>query len=121
MYITPKAIKGQAITDLLAYFPNGEFEPPLENLAGDELDCALTEGDPREWTLSFDGSSTYSRGEARINLTSQTDKLYLSYKLDFKCSNNESEYKALILGFLATTKIGVLHLRNRDYSNLVVK
>ena len=30
--LTPKAIKSQALADLLAQFPNGEFEPPFEAL-----------------------------------------------------------------------------------------
>ena len=68
--ITPKAIKSQAIADLLTYFPSNEFEPPSENLPGDELGCTLAEGDPGEWSLIFDGSSIASGGGAGINLTS---------------------------------------------------
>ena len=110
--ISPKAIKSQALADLLAYFPSGEFEPPPEKLPGEEFQCAMVEDAPGEWSLSLDGSSTSTGGGAGINLTSQTgnSKLHLSYKLDFKCSNNESEYEALVLGLLAATKMGVLKL-----------
>ena len=71
--LTPKAIKSQALADLLAHFPNGEFEPPSEALPGEELDCSMAEEVQNEWTLSFDGSSTSLGGGAGINLASQAD------------------------------------------------
>lgn len=32
----PRAVKSQALADLLAHFPSGEYEPPSEELPGDE-------------------------------------------------------------------------------------
>lgn len=45
-YITPKAIKCQALADLLAQFPNGEYEPPFKDLPGGEVETKhITEED----------------------------------------------------------------------------
>ena len=41
--------------------------------------------------------------------------------LDFKCSNNESEYEVLVLGLFAAVNMCVKHLCIRGDSNLVVK
>ncbi|GMP78570.1 hypothetical protein CsSME_00034472 [Camellia sinensis var. sinensis] len=117
----PKAIKSQALADLLAHFPSGEHEPPSDELPGDEFQAAEvnTEG---EWSLSFDGSSTSKGGGAGIVLVSPNQtEVNLSYKLDFKCSNNEAEYEALILGLMAALDLGVSLLCIKGDSNLVVK
>ncbi|GMP34881.1 hypothetical protein CsSME_00007569 [Camellia sinensis var. sinensis] len=36
----PKAIKSQALADLLAHFPSEEHEPPSDELPGDEFQAA---------------------------------------------------------------------------------
>ena len=57
-----------------------------------------------------------------IVLTSKSgEKLYLSYKLDFHCSNNEAEYEALILGLIAAEKHSIKKIRIRGDSKLIVK
>ncbi|XP_028086009.1 uncharacterized protein LOC114286987 [Camellia sinensis] len=117
----PKAIKSQALADLLAHFPSGEHESPSDELPGDEFQAAEVniEG---EWSLSFDGSFTSKGGGAGIVLISSNQtEVNLSYKLDFKCSNNEAEYEALILGLMAALDLGVSLLCIKGDSNLVVK
>ncbi|XP_028077305.1 uncharacterized protein LOC114279278 [Camellia sinensis] len=117
----PKAIKSQALADLLAHFPSEKHEPPSDELPGDEFQAAEvnTEG---EWSLSFNGSSTSKGGGAGIVLISPNQtEVNLSYKLDFKCSNNEAEYEALILGLMAALDLGVSLLCIKGDSNLVVK
>ncbi|GMP66143.1 hypothetical protein CsSME_00026619 [Camellia sinensis var. sinensis] len=117
----PKAIKSQALADLLAHFPSGEHEPPLDELPRDEFqaDEVNTEG---EWSLSFYGSSTSKGGGAGIVIISPNQtEVNLSYKLDFKCSNNEAEYEALILGLMVALHLGVSLLCIKGDSNLVVK
>ncbi|XP_028121464.1 uncharacterized protein LOC114318721 [Camellia sinensis] len=59
---------------------------------------------------------------AGITLTShEGEKFHLSYNLDFKCSNNEAEYEALILGLIAAQKKGLRKLKIWGDSKLVVK
>ncbi|XP_028123698.1 uncharacterized protein LOC114320834 [Camellia sinensis] len=117
----PKVIKSQALADLLAHFLSRKHEPPSDELPGDEFQAAEvnTEG---EWSLSFDGSSTSKGGGAGIVLVSPNQtEVNLAYKLDFKCSNNEVEYEALILGLMAALHLGVSLLCIKGKSNLMVK
>lgn len=117
----PKAVKSQALADLLAHFPSGEYEPPSEELPGDDFQAAMATSEG-EWALSFDGSSTFESGGAGIVLTSPSGtEINLSYKLKFTCSNNEAEYEALVLGLLAALNVGATHLCIKGDSKLVVK
>lgn len=50
-------------------------------------------------------------------LTSASGNLFnLSYKLDFKCSNNEAEYEALLLGLFAAERYYIRRLKVRGDS-----
>ncbi|GMP93460.1 hypothetical protein CsSME_00043281 [Camellia sinensis var. sinensis] len=118
--VAPKAIKSQALADLLAQFPSGDYEPVNEELRG-EVHAAMA-SEESFWTLSFDGAAAGGKGGTGIVLTSKSgEKLYLSYKLDFHCSNNEAEYEALILGLIATEKHSIKKIRIRGDSKLIVK
>ncbi|XP_028109700.1 uncharacterized protein LOC114308334 [Camellia sinensis] len=118
--VTPKAIKSQALADLLAQFPSGEHEPAEVSLPGAVHVSAAAVEAYRD--LKFDGASGSGKGRAGITLTSEEEeKFHLSYKLDFECSNNEVEYKALILGLIAAQKKGLRKLKILGDSELVVK
>ncbi|KAH7845471.1 hypothetical protein Vadar_002619 [Vaccinium darrowii] len=91
----PRAIKCQALVDLLAQFPSGECEPLKETL-GNSVGAGVT--------LQSDSGA----------------KEYLSYKLAFQCSNNEAEYEALILGLLAAREKGIKRLRIVGDSKLII-
>ncbi|KAG5552838.1 hypothetical protein RHGRI_010819 [Rhododendron griersonianum] len=115
-----RAVKSQALADLLAHFPSGRYEPPSEDLPGDDFQAAQAE--VGEWSLSFDGSSTAKGGGAGVVLTAPSGgKIPLSYKLDFHCSNNEAEYEALILGLMAALNCGITLLCVKGDSKLVVR
>ncbi|XP_028055176.1 uncharacterized protein LOC114259368 [Camellia sinensis] len=117
---TLKAIKSQALADLLAQFPSGDYEPVNEELRG-EVHAAMA-SEESFWTLSFDGAAARGKGGTGIVLTSKSgEKLYLSYKLDFHCSNNEAEYEALILGLIAAERHNIKKIRIRGDSKLIVK
>ncbi|XP_028114046.1 uncharacterized protein LOC114312067 [Camellia sinensis] len=118
--VTPKAIKSQALADLLAQFPSGEHEPTEVHLPIKvHVSTAAVE---TYWDLKFDGASRAEKGGAGITLTSQEgQKFYLSYKLDFECSNNEAKYEVLILGLIVAQKKGLCKLKIWGNSKLVVK
>ncbi|XP_028114221.1 uncharacterized protein LOC114312222 [Camellia sinensis] len=107
--VTPKAIKSQALADLLAQFPSGSEV---------HVSAAAVEA---YWDLKFGGASGAGKGGASITLTSEGEKFHLSYKLDFECSNNEAEYEALILGLIAAQKKGLRKLKIWGDSELVVR
>ncbi|XP_028080536.1 uncharacterized protein LOC114282093 [Camellia sinensis] len=118
--VAPKAIKSQALADLLAQFPSGDYEPVNEELKG-EVHAAMA-SEESFWTLSFDGAAAGGKGGTGIVFTSKSgEKLYLSYKLDFHYSNNEAEYEALILGLIAVEKHNIKKIRIRGDSKLIVK
>ena len=52
---TPRAVKSQAIADLLAQFP-GEEEFPLDDEVSGEI--AMVEEVRKQWVMKFDGCST---------------------------------------------------------------
>ena len=54
------------------------------------------------WHMSFDGAASKKGARASISIRPLVGvPKFLSYKLDFKCTNNLAEYEALILGLKA--------------------
>ena len=45
----------------------------------------------------------------------------LAFKLDFPCTNNEAEYKALLLGLIFAQEVGARCLCIRGDSNFIIK
>ncbi|XP_059658393.1 uncharacterized protein LOC132304673 [Cornus florida] len=90
----PRAILSQALADLMAQFPSGEYEPVKTDLPHEDLEEACCAAKDAIWTLSFDGSSTAQGG---------------------------AEYEALVLGLLAAREGKVKRLHVQGDSNLVVK
>ena len=60
--IAPTAVKGQAIADLLAWFPGEEGWNVVDEVPGDLPEVLAVEVAGAKWTLSFDGSSTATEG-----------------------------------------------------------
>ena len=59
------------------------------------------------WVIYVDGSSTRKHGGAGVVvITLDAEELCSSLKLEFKTTNNKSEYEAVIAGFNMTLKIG---------------
>ncbi|KAL0290954.1 UNVERIFIED_CONTAM: hypothetical protein Sradi_7038300 [Sesamum radiatum] len=74
------------------------------------------------WLLHVDGSSTIQGSGAGIVITSpQGEDLEFAIKFDFEASNNEAEYKALVIGMRMAHKAGVRHLLAYSDSQLIVK
>ena len=115
---TPRAVKSQAIVDLLTQFP-GEEEFPL----GDEVpgEVAMAEEVKEQWVMKFDRSSTTQFGGVGVVLYHEEDEARaLSFKLEFSCSNNTAEYEAYLIGLATTLEMGVKHLKVLGNLNLVV-
>jgi hypothetical protein len=73
------------------------------------------------WTLEFDGSHSSSSSGAGIVLTTPSkETFYYSYRLEYHCTNNVVEYKALIIGLNLAINKGVTHLRVIGDSDLIV-
>jgi hypothetical protein len=64
------------------------------------------------WTIHFDGAWSRSKARAGVVLTSPRGIISpVSFHLQFDCTNNKAEYKALLLGLKQTRKIGIKLLK----------
>lgn len=76
------------------------------------------------WELYVDESSNDQGSGAGLILTSlEPKRLRIEYalRLDFKASNNEMEYEALLVGLRLAKVVGVRHLHIFSDSQLVVR
>ncbi|KAJ9544140.1 hypothetical protein OSB04_023847 [Centaurea solstitialis] len=107
------AIKSQALADFVA-----EFSPGLEPTTCDEI---VTIQDNQPWLLYVDGSSNVRGAGLGIVLkSSQGGNIVYSIRCEFKATNNEAEYEALIAGLDIAHKLRAKHLDVRSDSLLVV-
>ncbi|XP_061996752.1 uncharacterized protein LOC133714613 [Rosa rugosa] len=133
-YVPQKAVKGQAIADFLAHHPMLDI-PPVK-----ELEIAVTTATRPDlahipeyaiwyqatvslqpWVLFFDGSRTETLAGARIVLENPAgDRFSYSFQLEFKCTNNQAEYEALIIGLEVLLELGVRDVQIRGDSLLVI-
>uniref|UniRef100_A0A2N9G8A8 RNase H type-1 domain-containing protein n=1 Tax=Fagus sylvatica TaxID=28930 RepID=A0A2N9G8A8_FAGSY len=115
------SIKSQAIADLLAQFPGEDSSSISHEVPGEIGEALLADLADSTWTLKFDGSSTSNSSGAGIVLTREDgETIAKSFKLDFSCSNNASEYEAYITGLVIAHEMGIKHLRVIGDSNLII-
>jgi ribonuclease HI len=87
-----------------------------DNIPLEEIDS-----NDESWRMHFDGSHSNEGNGAGIILVSPAGKIHnLSYRLEFACSNNASEFKALLLGIENSLNLGCGHLSVFGNSELVV-
>ncbi|XP_021822526.1 uncharacterized protein LOC110763938 [Prunus avium] len=92
-YIAQKSVKGQALADFLAHHPAQGQKEELE------VEIGMARMEKNYWTTYFDGSNTEARSGAGVMIESpQGQKWQFTFQLDFKCTNNQAEYEALIIG-----------------------
>ena len=114
---TPKAVKSQAIANLLAQFPRKEKCSLSKEIPGE---VAVVELLGKKWTIRFDGLATTSNSLGIVLSCEDGDTVPLSFKLEFPCSNNATEYKVYLTGLAEALSMKVKHMRVLGDSNLVV-
>ena len=63
------------------------------------MELGIYEVEKKPWVLKFDGFSTENSPRVGIVIIAQKGiKTTLSYNLAFMCTNNQSEYEALVIG-----------------------
>ncbi|XP_040369478.1 uncharacterized protein LOC121051319 [Rosa chinensis] len=75
------------------------------------------------WVLFFDGSRTETLAGAGIGIILENpegDRFSYSFQLEFKCTNNQVEYEALIIGLEVLLELGVRDVQIRGDSLLVI-
>ena len=102
-FIPRGSIKSQVLADFVV-----EFSSPIQ------------EEVPYVWLLSVDGSSNLKGSRAGVVLEGPNDLLIeQSLRFEFKVSNNQAEYEALIAGMTLAKEMGAENLRAKSDSQLV--
>ena len=74
------------------------------------------------WNMYFDGASTQNSTSAGVVLISPSkENIHLSYKLDFKTTNNIAEYEALLLRFKYAKEMGIMYMRIFGDADLIIQ
>ncbi|XP_056695403.1 uncharacterized protein [Spinacia oleracea] len=108
------AIKSQALADFVA-----DISPDLEKTADDEI--KLINNVEEVWTLFVDGSSNFRGAGLGVVLKSpQGDMIAQAICCDFKATNNEAEYEALIAGLTLAEELGASGLNIFSDSQLII-
>ncbi|XP_070002478.1 uncharacterized protein [Nicotiana sylvestris] len=102
VYITQKAVKGQALVDHFTENRVGRAYEPLKTYFADDEVWFIEEDITKaydSWRMFFDGATKFNTIVIGVVLVSETGQHYpLSAKLRFPCTNNMAEYEACILG-----------------------
>jgi len=121
VYVTQKAIKGQALADHLAENPVDQDYKPLTTYFPDEEVLFVGEDISESydgWRMFFDGASNSIGVGIGAVLISETGQYYpISAKIRFYCTNNMAEYEACILGLRMAIDMNIkelLVIRNSD-------
>ena len=116
------SIKGQVLTDLVAEFT----EPPIEELesAGnmdEKLVSMISQYHLPAKEVYVDGASNQKgSGIGLVLLSPEKVVIEKSLRLDFSATNNEAEYKALLVGMAIVQRMGVKSIKLFSDSRLVV-
>ncbi|KAL0305328.1 UNVERIFIED_CONTAM: hypothetical protein Sangu_3037400 [Sesamum angustifolium] len=85
-------IKAQALANFVSGMAGISWEDTSKNV---------------KWLLHVDGSFTIQGSSASVVITSpQGEDLEFTVKFDFKPSNNEAEYEALVIGLKIAHEVG---------------
>ncbi|XP_070031678.1 uncharacterized protein [Nicotiana tomentosiformis] len=125
VYVTQKAVKGQALADNLGNKPvDGEYEPLKTYFPDDEVSFVgedITEAYVG-WRMLFDTAANFKGVGIRDVLVSETGQHYVvSVTIMFPCTNNMEDYEACILGLRLAIDMNVQELLVIEYSDLLVK
>ncbi|KAK0571734.1 hypothetical protein LWI29_020768 [Acer saccharum] len=112
-YLPRTAIKAQAVADFVAEFT----EPSIE------VARMMVEQNKKifKWQLRVDGSSnTHGSGAGVVLTTPEGDSIECALRFDFKATNNQAEYEALIAGLKISTVLGADEVEIFSDSQVVV-
>ncbi|XP_074314746.1 uncharacterized protein LOC141649982 [Silene latifolia] len=110
------AIKSQALADFVS-----DFSPSLQMRAEKEILTLEEDKGEQVWELNVDGASNMKGAGVGLVLKSpQGDLLVQAVRCEFKATNNEAEYEALILGLQLALDLKIRHLQVYSDSQLIV-
>ena len=107
-YMLWTSIKGQVLADLVAEFTESQVEEEdEEHSSGGKQVQAISQQGPSPWKLYVDGVAN-QRGSRVWLVIVSPDKITIvkSLWLGFSATNNEAEYKALLIRIAMVQKMG---------------
>ncbi|XP_026379008.1 uncharacterized protein LOC113273533 [Papaver somniferum] len=119
-------IKAQEVADFLADFPLDD-EDEIEDIPGMEEDREdpsdlLKTCSPTRWEVFVDGSSNKDEsGLGLVFTTPKRKKMVHSFMLEFKATNNVTEYEAMIHALGMIVEMGIRDVRLTSDSHLVIR
>jgi hypothetical protein len=94
-YVHRSSIQSQALADFIADWTPGAQEEEASK-------------DAEAWTIFCDGSwGTFGAGATAVLVAPSKARTCYAVKLDFNCTNNIAEYKALLLGLRKLKAMGI--------------
>jgi ribonuclease HI len=94
-YVHRSSIQSQALADFIADWTPGAHEEEINK-------------DTEAWTVFYDGSwGTFGAGAAAVLVAPSKVKTCYVAKLDLSCTNNITEYEALLLGLRKLRAMGI--------------
>ncbi|XP_075107155.1 uncharacterized protein LOC142180124 [Nicotiana tabacum] len=124
VYVTQKAIKGQALADHLAEnLVDKDYEPFTAYFSDEEVFFAgedIVES-YTGWRMFFDGATNYKGIGIGTVLVSESGQHYpASGKIRFPCTNNMAEYEACILGIRVAVDMNIKEILVIGDSDLLI-
>ena len=102
VYVTQKAIKGNALADYLAQQPLNDYQPMHPEFPDEDIMALFEEKlekDRDKWIVWFDGASNVLGHGVGAELVSPNNQcIPFTARLGFDCTNNMAEYEACALG-----------------------
>ncbi|KAA0044960.1 uncharacterized protein E6C27_scaffold74G002660 [Cucumis melo var. makuwa] len=118
VYISQKAVKGQALADFLADHPVPSNCKLCDDLPDEEV---LFVESMEPWIMFFDGATRRSgAGVGIVFISPEKHMLSYSFTLGELCSNNVVEYQALIIGLQMTSELGIKYIEIFGDSKLII-
>ncbi|XP_010677960.1 uncharacterized protein LOC104893543 [Beta vulgaris subsp. vulgaris] len=115
-YQPPIAIKSQALADFVA-----DFIPRLKAIAQTEVSMFEVNTTNSKWILHVDGSSNFRGAGLGVLIKSpQGDIIARAISCDFKATNNEAEYEALLAGLTLAKDLNATEVEAYSDSLLIV-
>jgi len=102
------SVKGQVLVDLVAEFAESPLEVEAEKRGMDgKLVGMISLQDPLFWKVYVDGAVNHRGFEVGLVLVSPKKiTIEKSLRLDFSATNNEAEYKTLLMGIVMVQRMG---------------
>ncbi|KAK0599830.1 hypothetical protein LWI29_009014 [Acer saccharum] len=112
-YLPRTAIKAQAVADFVAEFTKPSIE--VARMMEEQSQKIF------KWQLHVDGSSnTHGSGAGVVVSTPEGDSVECALRFDFKATNNQAEYEALIADLKISTVLGADEVEIFSDSQVVV-